>query len=1013
MNFFSLSLTQAWQLVGWTMILFLAAGTVVLVIGGMLRVILKRANPSVRYAASLATFALLALTPIAIAISISASLPRQRGELPTTNRTNELFSREAERAPTRSVGRGDERLTAIATTAQNEPSTPDRDGRAMLAVSVAYLPWLWIVGTPLTFLLLATGLIGAERLRSSCDTLTDGPIRTACDELQRSLRIGRQVGVAVCERIASPLLVGVVKPLILLPPAALNGWTTAELEMVLVHELAHVRRWDNAVNLAQRIVESLLFFHPAVWIVSGWVRRDREDCCDAAVVRHTAKPQAYAELLVALASHAPGLATSVAMAQHPLASRIRRILKLEDEPMLVTRKGLFVGIGAVVVAALLVFALPTTGAEEASPASRQRQRPEVNAKTAKDAEKTPTPAYGLKIGEDYIPFNRKLFVVGDSNPLVNKEYFVSEESMPELLKIFKAYTQDPKGPQVDFHFKWLRDVSRVEVTAPDKAHKEFFRQVFGSIRKQAKDSFAARDSNQDLNAKTAKEAEKNPLFPSLEDQRAADLAYKLLGVELEKLTPEELERVKAKEYQGGLRVTSNMRTDGTAGPMQAGDILVGLHVWPTESLTQVQEILTRLDMNDLSPLKFYVIRQRISGGYGEGMDAMGNPTAPDPQLDELITGRIVVDLQAWAEKEGFKQERLKQSQATTSTSSQLGDNPFGGEADLLYDGKTFDEWRNLWKTELKTEKRIECIKALAAFGRAGKGKEAAEAILDVAAEYDFGKGEGGSATDLKSAISQVLTDYESIDGQYWLPLLVERLKTDPERWSSFAEWVLKDAQGKNLTPYLKQLATDNTLSAEARGAALAGLAGQPDIAEAVAMVRQALTGDQPVMQIFNRLRFHRLDLFPEQFELLFHDNKQIRDQVFGIARSGGTDGEVVLNKLIEALSDPARKEDREQVIVALYKLNGYYINLPERRQPVVDKVTEILVSGDTELLPASLVLMSSLTGNDERLVIRVLGDMITDERRQQLENAIEQAEELKAEQNRGMGGGGLGGGGMF
>ena len=124
--------------------------------------------------------------------------------------------------------------------------------------------------------------------------------------------------MAVCERIATPLLVGVVKPLILLPPAALNGWTTAELEMVLVHELSHVRRWDNAVNLAQRIVESLLFFHPAVWIVSGWVRRDREDCCDAAVVRHTAKPQAYAELLLALASHQPlaGLAAT-AMAQHP------------------------------------------------------------------------------------------------------------------------------------------------------------------------------------------------------------------------------------------------------------------------------------------------------------------------------------------------------------------------------------------------------------------------------------------------------------------------------------------------------------------------------------------------------------------------------------------------------------------------------------------------------------------------------------------------------------------------
>jgi len=70
--------------------------------------------------------------------------------------------------------------------------------------------------------------------------------------------------------------------------------------MVLLHELAHVRRWDNLVNFLQRIVESLLFFHPAVWWVSRWLRRDREECCDAVVVAHTAKPQAYAELLVAL-----------------------------------------------------------------------------------------------------------------------------------------------------------------------------------------------------------------------------------------------------------------------------------------------------------------------------------------------------------------------------------------------------------------------------------------------------------------------------------------------------------------------------------------------------------------------------------------------------------------------------------------------------------------------------------------------------------------------------------------
>ena len=137
--------------------------------------------------------------------------------------------------------------------------------------------------------------------------------------------------------------------------------------MVLLHELAHVRRWDNAVNLVQRIVESLLFFHPAVWIMSTWVRRDREDCCDAVVVGHTAKPQAYAELLLALAANQPlASLAATAMAQHPVASRIRRILKIEDEPMLISRKGLTIGVSIALVTGLLAFALPASEAEEAS-----------------------------------------------------------------------------------------------------------------------------------------------------------------------------------------------------------------------------------------------------------------------------------------------------------------------------------------------------------------------------------------------------------------------------------------------------------------------------------------------------------------------------------------------------------------------------------------------------------------------------------------------------------------------
>ena len=238
--------------------------------------------------------------------------------------------------------------------------------------SVHYLPWLWLIGTPITFALTATGVIGTKRLRRDSRPITDGPIAELLARLAASLRLGKRVGVAVCDRIAAPVLIGILRPIILLPPAALTGWSPDEIEMVLLHELAHVRRWDNLVNLAQRIVESLLFFHPAVWLISSWARREREACCDALVVTRTDRPHAYAELLVALAAQMPRSvlfhpAASSAMAAGPLRSRIRRILKLDDDPMLVSGKSFTLVLAALLTAAAVgLLYLPTNGHAEPS-----------------------------------------------------------------------------------------------------------------------------------------------------------------------------------------------------------------------------------------------------------------------------------------------------------------------------------------------------------------------------------------------------------------------------------------------------------------------------------------------------------------------------------------------------------------------------------------------------------------------------------------------------------------------
>lgn len=178
-------------------------------------------------------------------------------------------------------------------------------------------------------------------MRRESRFLQEGPLVDACRRLKKSIQVTRQVAVSVNDRLVAPILIGVFRSTIVLPAAAM-GWTEDQLEMVLLHELAHVRRWDNLVNLMQRVIESLLFFHPATWWLSRWVRIEREHCCDEVVVRHTQQPRAYAELLCQLASaiqtgRTAGMQTAAAMAQPPLMGRIRSILRFEEERMRVSR----------------------------------------------------------------------------------------------------------------------------------------------------------------------------------------------------------------------------------------------------------------------------------------------------------------------------------------------------------------------------------------------------------------------------------------------------------------------------------------------------------------------------------------------------------------------------------------------------------------------------------------------------------------------------------------------------
>jgi type II secretory pathway component GspD/PulD (secretin) len=123
-----------------------------------------------------------------------------------------------------------------------------------------------------------------------------------------------------------PTVIGWLRPVILLPAGCLLGLSAAQLEAILAHELAHIRRHDYLVNLLQNVVETLLFYHPAVWWVSRRIREERENCCDDLAVEICGDRVTYARALATLEElrHAPGQ-LALAAAGAPLLQRIRRL----------------------------------------------------------------------------------------------------------------------------------------------------------------------------------------------------------------------------------------------------------------------------------------------------------------------------------------------------------------------------------------------------------------------------------------------------------------------------------------------------------------------------------------------------------------------------------------------------------------------------------------------------------------------------------------------------------------
>ncbi|MEM7475390.1 MAG: M56 family metallopeptidase [Planctomycetota bacterium] len=223
-------------------------------------------------------------------------------------------------------------------------------------ITIAYL-----LGVALFLIRIAIALRGAQSLRHRSRNVADPELLALVEQLAKRLGLRSVPDIAVCHSIAVPAVIGVLKPIVLAPPALLSGLSTDQFAAVIAHEFAHIRRHDLILNLAQRLIEALLFFHPVTWFISRRMTVQRELCCDDLVLRSGSGPMDYAGALLHLAESCRGGQSGPTLAVaatgengSQLELRIRRLLEMpKTTDLRVTRLGIVMFVGMLTSAAVI------------------------------------------------------------------------------------------------------------------------------------------------------------------------------------------------------------------------------------------------------------------------------------------------------------------------------------------------------------------------------------------------------------------------------------------------------------------------------------------------------------------------------------------------------------------------------------------------------------------------------------------------------------------------------------
>jgi beta-lactamase regulating signal transducer with metallopeptidase domain len=351
-NLFGTPLAQA---IGWALVHLLWQGLLVAAILAATLALLSKQSANARYLASCG--ALIALVSLGAATAYRSYDGGHATVAGSGSETSNILASLKTPVP--------ETSALISDTRQPAPGTRFN----LPTFAKAQLPKIvlaWMIGVLLLSIRLLFGWLRAHAIAKRNATDAAPEWQRAARRLAHALKLRRAVQLLESAAVEVPTVIGWLRPVVLLPAATLTGLSTEQMEMILAHELAHVRRNDFFVNLMQAVVETLLFYHPAVWWISNRIRVEREHCCDDVAVSVSGNALVYARALTRLEELRVADAQAfIAANGGSLIGRIRRLAGARAEsPNAPSRFVAGAALLTVLIALIVAPSLPLRGQQQ-------------------------------------------------------------------------------------------------------------------------------------------------------------------------------------------------------------------------------------------------------------------------------------------------------------------------------------------------------------------------------------------------------------------------------------------------------------------------------------------------------------------------------------------------------------------------------------------------------------------------------------------------------------------------